>query len=139
MTLPTVKPPYNEPPRITQAPDVNRPAEEGLEREQVVSVGRKPVPLIEICEPIRALPELNAITGSDSMFVRMIVPAETNKTPMKSRLTINLNETRSSFCGCKELMVALHCVLDGPTPHPRANVCGTYHPCRPHVNGSRIP
>jgi hypothetical protein len=105
-----VKPPYNEPPRITQAPDINRPAEEGLEREQVVSVGRKPVPLIEICEPIRALPELNAITGSDSMFVRMIVSAETNKTPMKSRLTINLNETWNILCGCKELMVALHCV-----------------------------
>jgi hypothetical protein len=75
ITLPTTKPPHNDPPRVTQAAEVTNAAEEGLENAQVVSVGRKPLPLTAISEPIRPVPELSTITGADSAFTGRRDPA----------------------------------------------------------------
>ena len=85
-----MKPPDNDPPAATQAPERITLGLEGLEKEQLVSVGRKPEPLIPICKPTFALPELNLMTGEDSIFVTIIAPANTNKTPMNSSVTTNL-------------------------------------------------
>jgi hypothetical protein len=85
-----VKPPDNDPPAATQAPERITLGLEGLEKEQVVSVGRKPEPLIPICMPTLPLPELNLMTGEDSIFVSIIAPANTSKTPMKSSVTTGL-------------------------------------------------
>ena len=90
-----MNPPDNVPSAVIQAAEVITLGEDGLEKEQVVSVGRKPEPPIPICEPTFPLPELNAMTGADSMFVRIIAPAETNKTPMKRSVTTNLKEDQN--------------------------------------------
>jgi hypothetical protein len=84
-----VRPPDNDPPAATQASERITLGLEGLEKEQLVSVGRKPEPLIPICKPTLPLPELNLMTGEDSTFVTIIVPADTNKTPMNSSVTTN--------------------------------------------------
>jgi hypothetical protein len=96
MTLPTVKPPDKEPPEVTQAADVIRLGEEGLENEQVLSVGKKPLPVTATSKPTLPLPELNAIAGSDSTLPRRIDPAETVKRHMSSA-TINLNNTQDNL------------------------------------------
>jgi hypothetical protein len=85
-----VKPPDNDPPAATQAPERITLGLEGLEKEHDVSVGRKPEPLIPIVKPTFALPELNLMTGEDSIFVTIIAPANTNKTPMNRSATTNL-------------------------------------------------
>jgi hypothetical protein len=91
-----VKPPYKEPSAITQAADVIKLAEEGLENEQVMSVGKNPLPLIEICVPTLPLPALKVIAGADSMSFRTIDPAHTTKRHMKSTATANLNECQGN-------------------------------------------
>ena len=58
-----MKLPDKEPPCVTQAAEVTRPDEDGLENVQPVSVGRKPLPLIETSKPTRAVPALRTITG----------------------------------------------------------------------------
>lgn len=88
-----MKPPDNDPPAVTQAEEMITPGLDGLEKEQAVSVGRNPEPLIPICKPTFALPELKPMTGEDSVSVRIIIPADANKTAMKSRVRMNLKET----------------------------------------------
>jgi hypothetical protein len=100
-----VKPPDKEPSAVTQAADVTKLGEEGLENEQVVSVGKNPLPLIETCKPTLTLPELNAITGSDSTFFRTIDPLETAKRHMKSSATTNLNETRNNPSALRGIII----------------------------------
>jgi hypothetical protein len=85
-----VKPPDNDPPAATQAWERITLGLEGLEKEHDVSVGRKPKPVIPICKPTFPLPELNLMTGEDSIFVTIIAPAHTNKTPMNTSATTNL-------------------------------------------------
>jgi hypothetical protein len=65
---------------VTQAADVTSAAEEGLENAQVVSVGRKPVPLIAISKPTRPDLALSTITGSAVKFGMRRVAAENVKT-----------------------------------------------------------
>jgi len=89
-----MKPPDKEPPAVTQAADITTLADEGLENEQLVSVGKNPLPLIEICKPTLPLPELNKITGSDSTLSRTINPAEAVKRHTKSTATRTLNDAQ---------------------------------------------
>lgn len=58
-----MKPPDNDPPRITQADEIINAGEDGLENLQVESTGRKPVPVTEMSEPARAVDALKTNTG----------------------------------------------------------------------------
>ena len=58
-----VKLPDKDPFCVTQAEELTRADEVGLEKVQVVSVGRKPVPEIAMSDPVRALPVLKSNTG----------------------------------------------------------------------------
>ena len=83
-------PPDNDPPAATQAWERITLGLDGLEKVQLVSVGRKPDPLIPICKPTFPLPALNLITGEDSILVRINAPADANKKPMNNSVTTNL-------------------------------------------------
>jgi hypothetical protein len=85
-----VKPPDTDPPAATQAWERITLGLEGLEKKQDVSVGRKPEPLIPICKPTFALPELNLMTGEDSIFVRTITAANAHRRPINSNVRTNL-------------------------------------------------
>jgi hypothetical protein len=69
-------------------------ADEGLEKAQDVSVGRKPVPLIEMSTPTRAVPELKDRTGWAPTFGIGIVWAMSSKIQTRSNGRTNLSEAR---------------------------------------------
>jgi len=55
--------PDKDPFCVTQAEELTKADEVGLENVQVVSVGRKPVPVMDMSEPVRALPALKINAG----------------------------------------------------------------------------
>jgi hypothetical protein len=85
-----VNPPDNIPTCVTQADDAISEADEGLENAQVVSVGRKPLPLTEISEPTGLVPELSMITGAESTFRRR------NEPVLAAKMQMSVN-ARTSF------------------------------------------
>jgi hypothetical protein len=87
-----MKPPVSNPvpTPITQAPDMITLPDDGLERVHVASVGRNPVPVTEIRDPMRPLTGVKEITGAEWTIVNAAFPVKANNTPMKSRATTTL-------------------------------------------------
>jgi hypothetical protein len=90
-----MKPPDTDPPCVTQAVEVTKAAEEGLEKEHAVSVGRNPLPKTETCKPTRAVPGLRPITGDDSMFHRSTVPIEKKRMHVSSKARTDRKKVRN--------------------------------------------
>jgi len=88
-----MKLPDNDPPRVTQAEEVTKSADE-LENSQDVSVGRKPVPRTEMSKPTRAVTVLKAKTGCDRTVGKMRLPADVVVVNRRSRASTNFKEER---------------------------------------------
>jgi len=100
-----MKPPVGTPVPacITQAEDMIKLLDEGLDKEQVVSVGRKPAPLNEMLTPADTVVWLKEMTGSDSTLMTAVFAANNNNAPTKNKVVISLKDVKSIIHDHNEL------------------------------------
>jgi len=77
-----------------QAEELTKAPDDGLEKTQDVSVGRKPVPLTDISKPTCALPELNISKGcalpSDTSIPAQVTTSAQTRIETRTNLTVTL-------------------------------------------------